>query len=247
VRRVNSSDKCTSHVPCLHLLLTIWVDHVEINIIPDDVLLHIFHFIRISPNGSSITAPGSWWIGLVHVCRKWRSVIFASPNFLDLTLVCFLWTRVELTRVWPPFPIIIETVDGVIPEDYDFNAAIVHPNRVRSITLPYFESSSQLQRLASAMQEPFPALTLLTLGFGVHRNRPNLAPELPDGFLAPRLRYLDLKSIPFPTLPKLLLSATDLVHLTLRGIPHSGYFSPEAIRHWPGHVRHPPRITHHCI
>ena len=36
-------------------------------------------------------------------------------------------------------------------------------------------------------------------------------------------------SIPFPALPKLLLTATDLVTLTLWNIPHSGYFSPEAI------------------
>jgi hypothetical protein len=219
-------------VPCLHPLLTVWVDHVTINILPDDVLLHIFHFIRLSPNGFSIMAPGLWWIDwirLVHVCRKWRSVIFASPNFLDLTLGCFPWTRVDLTHIWPPFPIIIETVDGAMPEDYDFNAAIVHPNRVCKIYLPYFESISQLQRLASAMQEPFPAMRHLTLRFNAYRHGPASAPALPDGFLAPRLQSLDLTSIPFPTLPKLLFSATGLVLLTLRSIPHSGYFSPEAI------------------
>jgi hypothetical protein len=53
-----------------------------------------------------------------------------------------------------------------------------------------------------------------------------------DGFLAgtaPRLQFLELRFIAFPALPKLLLSATDLVHIDLRRIPHSGYFSPEAI------------------
>jgi hypothetical protein len=90
-------------------------------------------------------------------------------------------------------------------------------------------TSSQLQQLASAMQERFPALTHLNLEISPE-SWP--APALPDGFLggsAPRLQYLKLASIPFPALPKLLLSATHLVELSLWNIPHSGYISPEAI------------------
>jgi hypothetical protein len=83
------------------------------------------------------------------------------------------------------------------------------------------------------MQERFPALEHLTLDFNC-RCHPALAPApaLPDGFLggsAPRLQSLRLYSIPFPALPKLLLSTTDLVHLTLWDIPHSEYISPKAI------------------
>jgi hypothetical protein len=55
---------------------------------------------------------------------------------------------------------------------------------------------------------------------------------LPDSFLggsAPRLEYLNLDCIPFPGLPKLLLSATHLVNLHLTDIPHSGYISTEAM------------------
>jgi hypothetical protein len=58
------------------------------------------------------------------------------------------------------------------------------------------------------------------------------ASALPDEFLggsAPRLRTLELNRVPFPSLPNLLLSATDLVSLTLLNIPHSGYISPEVI------------------
>src|SRR5216683_2103247 len=44
-----------------------------------------------------------------------------------------------------------------------------------------------------------------------------------------RSEYITLIGIPFPALPKLLLSTTDLVSLYLRSIPHSGYISPEAI------------------
>jgi len=38
-----------------------------------------------------------------------------------------------------------------------------------------------------------------------------------------------LDGIPFPALPKLLLSTTDLGSLYLESIPHSGYISPEAM------------------
>ena len=52
---------------------------------------------------------------------------------------------------------------------------------------------------------------------------------VPDLFLdgsSPRLEVLYLTGIPFPGLPKLLLSATHLVTLRLLSIPHSGYISP---------------------
>jgi hypothetical protein len=119
----------------------------------------------------------------------------------------------------------IRSDDKPMPEDYDFNAAIVHVNRVSEMSLCDL-TSLQLQRLASAMHGQFPALTHLSLGKSPDRR------ALPDGFLggyAPRLQYLKLDSIPFPALPNLLLSATHLVGLTLINIPHSGYISPEAI------------------
>jgi hypothetical protein len=110
---------------------------------------------------------------------------------------------------------------------YHFDVAIVHRNRVCEIDLHL--AISELQLLASAMQEQFPALVHLKLGTS-YESRPALA--LPDGFLggsAPRLRSLKLNRIPFPALPNLLLSATDLVSLILWDIPDSGYISPEVI------------------
>ena len=117
-----------------------------------------------------------------------------------------------------------------MPEDYDFDAAIVHHNRICEIEITL--KSSQLQRLAPAMQEQFPVLTRLSLRYDSIGSHHLLAPALPDRFLggsAPRLQFLGLDRIPFPALPKLLLSATDLVYLYLHDIPHSGYMSPEAI------------------
>ena len=232
-----------SYVPCLRLLLTVWVGRVTINILPDDVLLHIFfidgyqhhedpQIYFIVDGDADRVGRLSWrWQRLVHVCFRWRSIVFASPNFLDLRLVCGPGTPTELTSIWPPLPIIItNTFDPypAMPEDYDFDTAIVHPNRVREIRL-FGLTRLHLQGLASAtrMQELFPALIHFSLSCADHNDV-----ALPDGFLgvsAPRLQSLVLSSIPFPALPKLLLSATDLVHLILYGIPHSGYFSPETI------------------
>ena len=74
--------------------------------------------------------------------------------------------------------------------------------------------------------EPFPELTILRLSSS------EVVTAVPDSFLvgrAPRLRSLGLEGIPFPCLPRLLLSASHLDSLSLTEIPHSGYFSPEAI------------------
>ena len=216
-------------------MLTSWAGHAAINILPDDILLLIFRFDRAICLGQlgEVDRLGhlpSWrWHRLVHVCQRWRSVVFGSPNFLDLRLDCGPKTRVELIGIWPPFPIIIRTLElWPMPKDYDFDAALVHHNRVREIYLCYL-TRLQLQRLVSAMQEQFPSLTHLMLGL-VDDGYP--APELPDGFLggsAPRLKSLELFFIGFPALPKFLLSATHLVHLTLIYHPLCGYVSPEAI------------------
>ena len=77
------------------------------------------------------------------------------------------------------------------------------------------------------MDESFPALTHLYLGTDFE-----LAPDLPDGFLggsAPHLRSFILNYIPFPALPKLLLSTGNLVGLYLSRMPHSGYIPPESM------------------
>jgi hypothetical protein len=77
------------------------------------------------------------------------------------------------------------------------------------------------------MRKPFPELTDLHLSQFVS----DPEPILPDSFLggsAPR-RSLKLSNVPFPALPKLLLSATHLVALDLLNIPRSGYIPPEVM------------------
>jgi len=101
-----------------------------------------------------------------------------------------------------------------------------HYNRIREIHMDDM-TNSRWERFAAAMQKPFPELTHLYVSV-----IDVMPPPLPDSFLggsAPRLRFLELGGIPFPSIPKLLLSANGLVELTLRDIPDSGYISPDAM------------------
>jgi F-box-like len=189
------------------------------DILPDDVLLEIFDFLVIEYGLEA----EKWWRTLVHVCRKWRNVVFGSSHRLDLRLICENWRPVrEMLDVWPPLPIVIHHFPGPNSAGDNIIAALERNDRVYRIILGNLD-----QKVLDAMQEPFPALTRLELSSYIA-----IAPIVPDSFMggyAPRLQDLKSDLVPIPGLPKLLLSATDLVRLDLRRVPHSGYISPEAI------------------
>ena len=192
--------------------------------LPDVALLGIFDFYVEFMYEAGLT-----WYALVHVCRKWRNVVFGSPRRLGLKLNCRASTPMrETLDVWPLLPIIIEAdrydkwgVDNII-------STLEHQDRICQLELFEF-SNSQFKKVLAVTQQPFPALTDLRL-YPKDGKAP-LVP-VPASFLggsAPRLRTLTLGHIAFPGLPKLLLSATHLVYLALRGIPRSGYISPETM------------------
>ncbi len=108
---------------------------------------------------------------------------------------------------WPAFPIVIGLQKCLTPDEEDnLVAALEHPDRVRYVNLSV--SSLQLGKLATVMQEPFPALTTLRLS-----SEDGSAPVFPGGFLggsAPCLQMIFLSDIPFPALPTLLSSTVDL-------------------------------------
>ncbi|KAH9971586.1 hypothetical protein BGW80DRAFT_445838 [Lactifluus volemus] len=190
---------------------------VTIYSLPDEVLLDIFEFC--------LQSGAIAWSRLVRVCQRWRYTVFASPLRLDLRLLCTNRTPVrKMLDIWPPLPIEIE-FNFVDHQDEDnIIAALEHPNRVHGIRLNRI--TIPLERLVAVMQEPFPEMDLLYLQIE------GIVPTLPDTFLgrsAPRLRSLHLTHVPFPTLPRLLLSSNDLFDLSLLQIPHGGYISPEAM------------------
>ncbi|KAH9980529.1 hypothetical protein BJV74DRAFT_101928 [Russula compacta] len=151
------------------------------------------------------------WEKLLHVCRRWRYLVFASPRHLDLRLVCTLRTRAkEMLDIWPAIPIIINYPHNPGPNRSISNVTNVleHHGRVCEIRLGDL-TSSQLEEFTAATQKQFPELTFLEFG-----SRDAMARALPLDFLggsAPRLHIARLHSVPFPTLPHVLLSSKDLV------------------------------------
>ena len=108
----------------------------------------------------------------------------------------------------------------------NINAVLEHRDRVRGIDIEDFQNSI-VEMVLPAMQQPFPELTFLLL-WAKYR-AVSIVPDSLLGGSAPRLEVLALSGIPFPGLPKLLLSATHLVDLSLFQIPHSGYISPDTM------------------
>ena len=203
----------------------------QIYVLPDDVLLDIFDFYVAlhSPGLGKLEVEAvEAWQSLVHVCRRWRNVVFRSPRRLNLRLRFTPKTPARDTLdIWPAFPLVIcgymnpSETENVI-------AALEQSNRVCQVDLTLLNLAGwQMEKFLAPMQVPFPGLTDLRL-FSFDKR----TPVIPDSFLggsAPRLQFLQLRGIPFPGLPKLRSSATHLVNLHLENIPISGYISPEAI------------------
>jgi F-box-like len=200
-----------------------------IDVLPDDVLLDIFDFCLDRPRELYVDTIKTWQ-RLVHVCGRWRDIIFQSPRRLNLQILCTVRTPVkEMLGIWPALPLTI--LAGYYPptrSTENITSALEHRDRTHKISIGS-PSISLLESLLSMMQEPFPVLTSLNLllyGRIASRTR------IPDSFLggsAPHLRYLSLENVSYPALPALLLSATNLVTLSLQNVPHSGYISPEAM------------------
>ena len=113
--------------------------------------------------------------------------------------------------------------------DDNIIAALEHKDRVYSVQLTI--KCSQLGRIAMVMREPFPLLTHLYIT-AVSTDWIQVSPGLPVEFLggsAPRLRSIILSGVHHPTIPTLLLSASDLITLRLHRIPPTSYISPEAM------------------
>ncbi|KAH9169742.1 hypothetical protein EDB89DRAFT_1388057 [Lactarius sanguifluus] len=173
------------------------------------------------------------WHTLVHVCRSWRHIVFASPRHLDLQLLCTVGTPVrKYLDCWPPtLPIVIsyEFRWNSLPSSEDEDnilTALENPDRVCSIEL--VGPSSFLEKVSGVMQEPFHALKNLRFWSSGPWLR---APVVSQGFLGgyTRLQRISFRAISFPALPSVILNFGDLVELRLVEIPTPGSISPEAM------------------
>jgi hypothetical protein len=176
------------------------------------------------------------WHTLVHVCRRWRNIVFKWPRLLNVKIRCSFGKPVRTALdIWPLLPINISAT-GYQKEGSDVDniiAALEHTGKDRVCEINLWNvSSSNLEKFLAVMQEPFLALTFLELHWSDDETAK--VARGPDSFLggsAPHLRTLILDGIPLPFsgLQKLLLSFNDLVDLRLQNIPHSVYFSPDVI------------------
>ena len=208
----------------------------RIDVLPDDVLLEIFDFyVGMNSDTMGPELPDvekrrvEGWQSLVHVCRRWRSLVFQSSSRLDLHLYCTPETPARDTLdVWPALPLLVRGSMASTP-GMDIIVALGQSNGVRQVILWGFVDR-QFEKVLAAMQVPFPQLTVLELAAPDDEALP--AVPIPDSFLggsAPLLKFFWLSGIPFPGLPNLLLSANHLIYIYLLNIPHSGYISPQAI------------------
>ena len=170
------------------------------------------------------------WPRLVHICRKWRCIVFASQRVLRLRLYCTHRAPLRKTLdCWPAsVPIVVEYggsrgLDPPTPEDEDnIIATVKQSDRIGSISLTV--TNSLLEKL-SAIKRPFPKLEDLII---LTQDSPWLA--LPSSFgWGTRLHSLHLTRITFFALPQLLYSSRDLVDLQLHEVLNPWLSSPEAL------------------
>jgi len=208
------------------------VGHSAIDVLSDDVLICIFNLYRQDLEFHSYSDSESWsryqWRALAHVCQRWRHIIFAWPNHLDIRIKCGSRTAAaKALDVWPALPIGIRSMLKDDDPDGDIIAALEHRERIAEVDLSGL-LGPQLESCVALMQGNFPMLRILSLGCDAGTT----TLVIPDTFLggcAPRLRNVNLCYVPFPTLPKLLLSVSHLVELHLEELPTTGYISPEAM------------------
>ena len=197
---------------------------MSFDILPDDVLVEIFDFhviVRVHLK-EDIEA----WQSLVHVCQRWRRLVFGSPRRLDLQLFCATETQTRMRDtldIWPALPLVVQ--GSANPNELDNIIAVLErSDRVSGIDI--YIPGSHSEDIWTAMQVPFPELTSLSLSSS---GKVTIVPDSILGGSASRLQELSLDNILFPGLPKLLLSATHLVHLQLTTIPHPEYFSLDTV------------------
>lgn len=203
---------------------------IPIGRLSDAILLEIFasYVYQSQLTKRSTKRSIEAWQVLVHVCRRWRGIVFASPHRLNLQLVCTPGTpAVDMLDIWPAFSLIVKgyvsekRLDNIIP--------VLQRNgdRVCQIDLDGL-TKPQLDEISALTLGRFPELRVLRLE-GHYEVMSFDNKSFLGGPAPPRLQSLSLDRIPLLRLPKLLSSASQLVHLRLSGFPISRNTSPKAL------------------
>jgi len=206
----------------------------SIHILNDDSLLNIFTLCRplLSNEDEAINInthmlPGEewsrrerWWYNLVHVCQRWRRLIFASASYLRICHVCTHGTQVgRMLAQSPILPLVVDYADetrGWTEGDGEglwFALLPERRDRVRRIRL-LVHGSYLWNFVAALFDGTFPMLECL---FVKLRKRCHESPsfKLPHRFRAARLRHLVLTQIGFPLASPILVTSVHVVTLSL--------------------------------
>jgi hypothetical protein len=195
----------------------------------DDVLLNIFDWYRLYNTTSEDQGWNleRWWYKPIHVCRRWRHLILASPTRLDLHLVCTYGIPVEtmLSHSPPLLPLIIyyPAIPGKISAADEESAILALQQHERVRRIHVVAPTAVLCNLFKAMECDFPMLEKLSLHLSTE-SRAGLA--LPEKLLASLLRHLTLSNISIPMQSQLLRKAEGLIALRLWNVPASSEFNP---------------------
>ena len=173
------------------------VGQVIIDMLPGNVLLEIFDFYTGDPASIIVNSFSDrwWWKTLTQVCRKWRNLVFASPRRLDLRVVCSDTTPTRTSLdIWPPFPIIVLCLThlSTLYENGVENlmAALEHYDRTCEIYIMNINGSA-LEKLATLMNEPFPAVTDFALRV-TDESAPVFTEKFLGGSAPPHLRSVNI-------------------------------------------------------
>ena len=163
----------------------------------------------------------------MHLCRKWRHLVFTSHRALHLRLLCTHGTPVlKALDLWPALPIALDyggspALNPPAPEDGDnIMAALEHCGRVRSISLTVTKSLLERFSKVKGHSDELGNLVLLS--------QDQLT--LPSTFrCGSRLRSLHLTGIAPFGLPELLSSSKCIVDIQLHEIPGIGFCTPQPL------------------
>ena len=190
----------------------------------DDSLLQIFRCYRLENEDN-------WnfrqtWRRLVHVCQRWRYLVYDLSTHLDM---CLFLTNdspsIDTLSHLPPLPLVIDysnrTRTTAQKDEDNIHLGLQQHGRVRRVALQ--APSSSLRMWLEPMNQLFPRLVDLRL-LSTTIDEMNL--KLPETLQAPDLRHLSLHGIGLPTGLPLLSSVNTLSTLSLTHIGATCYFPP---------------------
>ncbi|KAH9954679.1 hypothetical protein BC827DRAFT_953767 [Russula dissimulans] len=212
------------------------VDHLTIQCLPNELLLHVFSFHRLLSGTNKRPPSVAWrWHTLAHVCQRWRDLIFMSLRHLKACLVIPRKSPETPLDSWPALPLSVwyDSSNGRISDAQrdDLVAAFEHSDRIRELSFPMSMGDSVW---TSICNKSFLELEHLALeGLPMYYPFPTALPrEFLGGSTGPRrLRSILLNNLYLPALPELLLCSLDLVslHLGHHTLSYKGFISPEVL------------------